>query len=411
MKKKKIKSTKVSLKFCNKNKVETLLLVRDEYIRLLNVFIQMIWCEGLEYIPTNLGRSYTDQIKDSTWLSARLIQACGKQASSIVRGNFRKQKNRIYIYEQKQKQGIEAKKLKEKIDQFKVSIPTIKEVDIVLDNRFYKVDLENTTSFDGWLHLSSLGDKLSLDLPFRKTRHFNKLQALGTMLNSIAISNKEVSFSFEMAVPELKKEGTTIGLDIGIKELFSSSDGQRPTLLNGHDMDSIINTLKRKKKGSKAFRRTQKLRENYINYCFNTFNLTGVRTLRREDIKYLRFGVASSRQLTHFNYPYIFDKLDDICTQQGVLVEKIDPTYTSQRCSVCGYTKKSNRNKKQFVCASCGHTSDADHNASINISLPLSPLTREFKQLKSNRTGFYWALIGQECIVPDCSKTNEFYTL
>ena len=46
----------------------------------------------------------------------------------------------------------------------------------------------------------------------------------------------------------------------------------------------------------------------------------------------------------------------------------IDPKYTSQRCSCCGYTSRSNRlTQSKFVCGQCGHHENADFNASKNI--------------------------------------------
>lgn len=46
---------------------------------------------------------------------------------------------------------------------------------------------------------------------------------------------------------------------------------------------------------------------------------------------------------------------------------KVNPAYTSQRCSVCGHVHRDNRHGKSFVCLACGHTEDADVNAAKNI--------------------------------------------
>ncbi len=47
---------------------------------------------------------------------------------------------------------------------------------------------------------------------------------------------------------------------------------------------------------------------------------------------------------------------------------KVDPAYTSQACSRCGNTHKSNRpSQAVFKCGSCGFSLNADHNAAINI--------------------------------------------
>jgi len=51
----------------------------------------------------------------------------------------------------------------------------------------------------------------------------------------------------------------------------------------------------------------------------------------------------------------------------GMLV-KVNPAYTSQTCSECGYVDKKNRKtQKSFECQNCGFERDADINAAINI--------------------------------------------
>jgi transposase len=53
---------------------------------------------------------------------------------------------------------------------------------------------------------------------------------------------------------------------------------------------------------------------------------------------------------------------------QAYLLIKVDPAYTSQVCSECGYTDRKNRNGSDFKCKQCGHSMDADYNAAINIA-------------------------------------------
>ncbi|ADI74054.1 transposase, IS605 OrfB family [Methanohalobium evestigatum Z-7303] len=54
---------------------------------------------------------------------------------------------------------------------------------------------------------------------------------------------------------------------------------------------------------------------------------------------------------------------------EGVPVVIINPMYTSQQCSECGYIDKNNRQKQaNFKCKRCGHRENADYNASKNIA-------------------------------------------
>ena len=50
-------------------------------------------------------------------------------------------------------------------------------------------------------------------------------------------------------------------------------------------------------------------------------------------------------------------------------VEKVNPAYTSQTCSVCGHCAPENRESQAvFRCVACGHRANADVNAAINIA-------------------------------------------
>ena len=53
----------------------------------------------------------------------------------------------------------------------------------------------------------------------------------------------------------------------------------------------------------------------------------------------------------------------------GVPVFFVNPRYTSQTCSNCGYVSKNNRKSQSlFICEKCGFSENADINASFNIA-------------------------------------------
>ena len=53
----------------------------------------------------------------------------------------------------------------------------------------------------------------------------------------------------------------------------------------------------------------------------------------------------------------------------GVAFVEVDPAYTSQKCSGCGWVDKRNRrSQSDFKCGRCGFVGHADHNAAINIA-------------------------------------------
>jgi transposase len=50
-------------------------------------------------------------------------------------------------------------------------------------------------------------------------------------------------------------------------------------------------------------------------------------------------------------------------------IERVNPAYTSQTCSVCGHSAPENRESQaEFRCVVCGHQANADVNAAVNIA-------------------------------------------
>ena len=401
-----IKSTKSSLLFANTNRITNLFSFIYEYRNVVSQFVDLLWNQ--DKIPTLLPKETTKTI--NSWLTARALQCAGKQASGIVRGCRKKQEKRKFMIDKfvKTKQFKKARKLQRIYDEVSVSKPNINHVEPELDSRFVKIDMENNTSFDGWITLTSLGNKFKVELPFKKHKHFNKMLSKGKLKSGIRLSKSNITFMFDIAEPKQIESGIILGIDIGQKTTLSCSNGQLIGKDNhNHDYSSICQKLSKKKKGSKAFIKTEKHRTNYINWSVNQLNLTGVKQVNRENIVGLRKGKNASRMMKHWNYAELFDKLDAKLSDAGVQINKVSPTYTSQRCSKCGWVRKGNRKAKWFKCDKCGFTADADLNASTNLSLPLMPIGKQQRLSKVNRTGFYWLCSCQESIVPDTHKTSQ----
>lgn len=398
-----IKSSRLSILLANVNRRNDIQTFITEYKRICQVFVDVLWTESA--VPRLINKNTTDKVQ--TWLSSRAVQACAKQASGIVRGTKMKQSKRKHKYDEFIKKGMfkKARKLKCFMDAVKISKPMLKTLQPELDSRFVKFCFNNETTFDCWIELQSLGNKMKILLPAKKTKHFNWLDSVGKMKTGLRLSPESITIMFDMPEVLPKKEGTTVGIDVGIKTVCSCSNGQCTKQdRDGWNLDGIQQKLSRRKKGSNGFKRAQQHRDNHIGWCVNQLNLTGVKKVKIENIFKIRKNKKSSRYMSHWTYTTLFEKLLDYCYQQGVLVDKINPTYTSQRCSCCGWTRKSNRKGKAFKCGSCGYTVDSDLNASVNISLDLPEVTKAERLLHKNRTGFYWLMACQARIVSDVQQ-------
>lgn len=379
-----IRSTKTSLKFANSGKRAEVSVFINEYRRLLQKFVDLIWDEGK--IQGLLPKRFTDEVKGETWLSARMIQCAGKQASGIVRGTKKKNERRKFILERLKQEGDSkgAARLQAIIDENPSGKPQIKNVSAELDERFITLDFENKTSFDGWITIGSIskrggtrqGARKKICLPFKKHSHFNEMLKSGQMKKGVRISDKTLTFMFEL--PDKQKDsGATIGIDIGLNQVVTPSNGLLPQFDgHGHSLKSIIEKISRRKKASQGFKQATEHRNNFLNWSINQLNLDNVREVKREDIKNLRRGKNTSRFLSHWTYAAIFGKLDSYCESQGVLVTKVNPAYTSQTCPRCSTLGK---RKGEYFSCSCGYANNADLNAAVNLSgEPIVPRENDF---------------------------------
>lgn len=404
-----IRSSKTSLKFANKCKKESVHHIIDEYKDVLSQLVDILWI--MEDIPNLITYEITDQIE--TELSARMVQCAAKQASGIVRGTREKQRRRLFIIKWLTSEGKfkQARKLQHIYDETNVSKPTINNVEMELDSRFVEVEFNRVNSFDGWVTISSIGNQIKLEIPFKKTVKINKFLSIGKMKNGIRLSKKNITLMFEFEGIENTSTDNVTGIDIGVNSLLSIDYGttKSQSIKNnhGHDLNSINDRLSRKKKGSNGFRRTITHRTNYINHSINQLNWNKIGTLKIEKIRNLRRGRRTSRKLQHFVYKQIFDKLKSNSERYNVCINEVDPTYTSQRCSCCGWTRKSNRKGLSFKCGNCSHEQNSDMNASSNIRLNLPEIGKKERLKRLNRKGFFWNVVSHEPIVRDVKKTKS----
>lgn len=394
-----IRSTRLSLKFANRGKREQLRAFLLEYRRVIGLFVDILW--EREKVTALLPRQDTDSVE--SWLSARARQAAAKQASAIVRGCRKKQRARVWMIGKLRSEGriAEAERLQRYHDRVTVSKPSLDTIEAELDSRFISVSWNAGTSFDGWLTIGSMGRGIKLRLPVKRTKHFNKLASRGTPHTGARLSIRSASICFDLPDPEPVTEGKTLGIDIGLIDAITCSDGQViGSDPHGHTYQTICQKLARKRKGGKGFERACRHRSNFLGWVANQLNLEGVSVVQRENIRNLRKWKRNARTMQAWNYRELFSKIDNAASEHGVRIKKLRPAYTSQRCSACGWTWKGNRKGKLFRCSKCGHATDADLNAALNLSFDLPELSPEVHRRHPSRTGFYWGSAGREPIVP-----------
>jgi putative transposase len=181
----------------------------------------------------------------------------------------------------------------------------------------------------------------------------------------------------------LPSTGKTIGLDVGLKEFYTDSNG-----------DSVPNP-RFLRKGEIALKRSQRLVSRKLKGSLNRRKarvILGKRHLKisrqRKDhaIKLARCVITSNDVVVYENLSVsnmvknhcLAKSISDASWYQfrifleyfgkvfGRITIAVNPAYTSQECSNCGEVVKKSLSTRTHVCK-CGCSMDRDHNAAINI--------------------------------------------
>src|SRR5262249_44128451 len=76
-----------------------------------------------------------------------------------------------------------------------------------------------------------------------------------------------------------------------------------------------------------------------------------------------------NRALRASQLGYVRDKLQYKLDERGIRYRSVQPAYSSQECSHCGFTLSMNRRSQaEFVCLWCGYKANADENAAANLA-------------------------------------------
>ncbi|KST61865.1 RNA-guided endonuclease InsQ/TnpB family protein [Mastigocoleus testarum] len=182
---------------------------------------------------------------------------------------------------------------------------------------------------------------------------------------------------------ESKPTGKTIGLDVGLKEFYTDSNGNsesNPRFYRTGEkrLRFYQRRVSRKNKGSTNRKKAiNKLGRVHLN----------ISRQRQEHAKRLARCVIQSNDLVAYEDLRVKNLVKNHClaksindagwyqfrklleyfgTKFGKITVAVNPAYTSQNCSTCGATVKKSLSTRTHICQ-CGCELDRDHNAAINI--------------------------------------------
>ena len=386
-----VRSTKCSIKFATKKKRLELQTILKEYGKVVNIFISHFW-NNPEIDKTQLLKPIVDIPKDS-WLSARLRKVAAREALDMigsVKNVFGWNKEQIQSTIDALEKKIKAtkpdsKKNRRKINNWHKKLKALKSKILMIQPHKPKhkgdrmavsctiADLQIPKThgeFDAWLHLASIGNQITLDIPIKYHKHFRELNSKSVRLNAYIITKDYVQFCFERETGQKKEIKSIVGIDTGINALASTSD----KLQFGKDIKALIEKSKRCKKGSKGKQRAINTIKQRINEVAKEVlknkdlvvveklsNLNSNSKLKGRLSKNIRSSIGS------WNYGYWLMRLEQLCEDNRISFRTVSPYNTSITCSACNHIDSRNRNGIVFKCRACGYTDNADVNAALNI--------------------------------------------
>ena len=189
-----------------------------------------------------------------------------------------------------------------------------------------------------------------------------------------------VTDAFEASKQAYQPKTEAIALDLGLKTLFATSEGDllgRDWLTRLREYDHKITQLAR-------YRQQHRLKTSSARYKRYVAQLRGFiktevgRILNRlvetrvpaeivvERLEFRNPNLTRrlNRLLSHFGKAEVARKLADLKERFGILITEVNPAYSSQEDYGCGYVDKRNRpQQEKFCCRWCGAKRHADVNA------------------------------------------------
>ncbi len=208
--------------------------------------------------------------------------------------------------------------------------------------------------------------------------------------------------------PEPAPSGTVVGVDVGVVQFASLSDGTQyaPAMDYQRELDKLAklqrelarmegpiknqrkasnNWRKQQLKIAKQHRRIANKRRHYTEIVSKDI-ATRFETVAIEDLKIKNMTASAkgdaenhgrkvkqksglNRSILNGGFFQFRTRLEAKVAARGGRVIAVNPAYTSQTCPACGHVDAANRpTQAQFQCVACGFSGNADHIAAQNIA-------------------------------------------
>jgi putative transposase len=199
------------------------------------------------------------------------------------------------------------------------------------------------------------------------------------------------TLTFEYTPVPLPLNDLAVGIDVGVTTFATFSDGTsipNPRFYQNAEPElrRAQRRVARRVKGSNRRRKAvillKKLHERVTNQRADFLHKHSTAVIRKYGtiaVEALNVSGMSrgrlAKQILDCSWSEWFRQLTYKAEEAGRKLVAVDPKYTSQKCAICGFTSRENRETQAFFrCVSCGHMDNADHNGAVNILGRMCPL-------------------------------------
>ena len=299
------------------------------------------------------------------------------------------------------------------------AVPHVDREQVSLDSRLMRLEVSTNTTYPYVIHITNpfvRAERIAVPIMcsrdgLRRMKQYKVSQTVHYALWGKDKIRVQASFEKKLQAPNPKKY---IGVDTGMNDCFYCSDGRsvgtmeqviayykdvvEPSFAGLSDLRNkkakILHFLRKHPNLPKEVRLKLLRKVDRLEKMIRTANLpyrkkrryyawlseevsadvrqyiekTGRDTLtvlERLDIKEFRKSRKLNGELSVFARGLLQEKLMSELNWHGMAFLEVEPDYSSQTCPVCGHIDAKSRSGKQFRCTLCGHTDDADHNASV----------------------------------------------
>ena len=270
-------------------------------------------------------------------------------------------------------------------------LPGFKKCNLALDDKVAKISIkkDGANSFDYWIKLSTLVYGKPVYIPIKRNEYFESKEGILKKFCQINIDKDSGSIEICLIkdIPSKKADyiplTPKIAIDTGLRNLFSLSDGSRYGV-NFIDKirhyDKIITKImqQRQRQGlnpksrkyKNAVKKLRRYLKNEIHRILNSIierYKPGEIVIEKLNFRNPDLSKRMNRLLSISGKSIIKEYFSSIEETYGIIVTEINPAYTSQTCSKCGYVDRNNRKSQSvFICEYCNKKIHSDVNASRN---------------------------------------------